>query len=198
MFFKKIKKKIKCLKDLLDTLKKLDKLEREPEYQVKICFGLGMHRTSLIYVDRPELITVGVNCYMGPYALIYVNNYSENFDNSFLELGDETSIGEFSNIRACGGKIKIGNKVQIAQNVNIIASNHRFEKGIPIKDQAWSEENNFIEIGDDVWVGCGTTILPGSKIGSGSVIGANSLVNGVIPENVIAVGNPARVIKNRE
>lgn len=198
MFFKKIKKKIKRLKDLLDTLKKLDKLEREPEYQVKICFGLGMHPTSLIYVDRPELITVGVNCYMGPYALIYVNNYSENFDNSFLELGDETSIGEFSNIRACGGKIKIGNKVQIAQNVNIIASNHRFEKGIPIKDQAWSEENNFIEIGDDVWVGCGTTILPGSKIGSGSVIGANSLVNGVIPENVIAVGNPARVIKNRE
>jgi acetyltransferase-like isoleucine patch superfamily enzyme len=198
VFFKKIKKIIKRLKGLLDTLKKLDKLEHEPKNQVKICFGLRMHHTSLISVDRPELITVGVSCYMGPYALIYVNNYSENFDNSFLELGDETSIGEFSNIRACGGKIKIGSKVQIAQNVNIIASNHMFEKGIPIREQAWSQENNFVDIGNDVWVGCGTTILPGSQIGSGSIIGANSLVNGVIPENVIAVGNPARVIKNRE
>ena len=198
LFYKNIVKKINRLKRLINAVEKLEDLEIEREKRIKTCYGLPMHNTVLINVDNPRLIKIGDNCFVGPYALIYVNNYSENFDNSFLELGDETSIGEFSNIRACGGKIKIGSKVQIAQNVNIIASNHMFEIGIPIREQAWSEENNFVDIGNDVWVGSGTTILPGSQIGSGSIIGANSLVNGVIPENVIAVGNPARVIKNRE
>jgi len=197
VFYKNIIKKIERLKSLLLTLEKLQGLEVERKKGIKKCFGLRMHYTSIINLDKPDLFKVGENCYVGPYALIYVNNYNQNFNNSFLEIGNETSIGEFSNIRACGGKIKIGSKVQIAQNVNIIASNHMFDKGTPIKDQPWDEKNNFIEIGDDVWVGCGTTILPGSKIGSGTVIGANSLVNGVIPENVVAFGSPAKVVKNR-
>lgn len=195
--FKNIFAKIKRLRKLFAVLEKLEKLEKVRADGVKNCFGLTLHNTSIINVDKPELIRVGTNCYVGPYAVIYVNNYNENFNNSSLQLGNETSIGEFSNIRACGGSIKIGSKVQIAQNVNIIASNHLFEKGMPIKDQAWDENDNFIEIGDDVWIGCGTTILPGSKIGSGSIIGANSLVIGEIPENVIAFGSPAKVKKSR-
>lgn len=197
VFYKNFLKKIKQIKRLLASLDKFENLEKELKKEKNMRFGLKMHNSSIINIDRPELIKVGEKCYVGPYALIYVNNYNENFNNSFLEIGDETSIGEFSNIRACGGSIKIGSKVQIAQNVNIIASNHMFEKGKPIKDQMWDEKKNYIDIGDDVWVGCGTTILPGSKIGSGSIIGANSLVNGVIPENVVAFGSPAKIIKKR-
>jgi acetyltransferase-like isoleucine patch superfamily enzyme len=195
--FKNIFAKIKRLRQLFAVLEKLENAEKEREKGTKKCFGLTLHHTSIINLDKPELLKVGANCYVGPYAVIYINNYNESFNNSSLELGNETSIGEFSNIRACGGTIKIGSKVQIAQNVNIIASNHLFEKGIAIKDQAWDEKDNFIEIGDDVWIGCGTTILPGSKIGSGSIIGANSLVTGVVPDNVIAYGTPAKVIKSR-
>lgn len=198
LLFKNFRRKIGRIKKLLASIEKLENLEKEREKGIKTCFGLTMHYTALINVDKPELIKTGTNCYVGPYAVIYVNNYNASCNNSFLELGDETSIGEFSNIRACGGKIKIGSKVQIAQNVNIIASNHMFEIGTPIKEQPWSEKNNFIEIGNDVWIGCGTTILPGAKIGSGSIIGANSLVTGEIPENVIAYGSPAKVIKSRD
>ncbi len=52
-------------------------------------------------------------------------------------------------------------------------------------------------VDSNVWIGCGCVVLAGMEIGSGSVIGANSTVNGSIPENSIAVGSPARRIKGR-
>ena len=52
-----------------------------------------------------------------------------------------------------------------------------------------------IIIGDDVWIGGDVTILPGVHIGRGTVIGAKSLVSRDIPENVMAFGNPCRVVK---
>lgn len=195
VFFKNIFRKIKRLRYLLS---RLNKLITEQDKGFKVLYGLHLHYTSLLDLEKSEFIKVGIGCYVGPYVVIYVRNYNKDFKNSYLDIGNHTSIGEFSNIRACGGSIKIGSNVQIAQHVNIIASNHLFKLGVPIKDQKWDEKNNFIEIGDDVWIGCGSTLLPGCKIGTGSVIGANSVVKGNIPENVVAVGNPAKVIKNRD
>ncbi|MBE8955352.1 MAG: sugar O-acetyltransferase, partial [Quinella sp. 2Q5] len=57
------------------------------------------------------------------------------------------------------------------------------------------ESSKPIVIGDDVWIGGDVTILPGVKIGSGCVIGAKSLVTKDIPDNVLALGNPAQVVK---
>jgi len=57
--------------------------------------------------------------------------------------------------------------------------------------------NNFITIGDDVWIGTGCTIFLGTIIGTGDVIGAGSIVTKDISEYAIAHGNPARVIKYR-
>ena len=51
-----------------------------------------------------------------------------------------------------------------------------------------------IVIGDNVWIGMHAVILPGVRIGSNVIIGANSVVNNDVPDNVIAVGNPCRVI----
>lgn len=53
-----------------------------------------------------------------------------------------------------------------------------------------------IVIGDDVWIGGGTIIFPGVSIGNNTTIGAGSIVTKDIPANVVAVGNPCRVIKN--
>lgn len=53
-----------------------------------------------------------------------------------------------------------------------------------------------ITVGDNVWIGASVTVLPGVKIGSNSVIGAGSVVNRDIPEGVVAVGNPCRVLRN--
>lgn len=191
----KIRSKYKRLKYLL---KSLNQMVKERDSEIKFKYGLKLHHTALIKADRKELISVGKNCYVGPYAVIFVQNFSPQFDNSFLEIGEHTTIGEFSNIRACGGKIKIGSKVQIAQHVNIIASNHLINIDTPIIDQPWDENKNFIEIGDDVWIGCGVTILPGSKIGNGAVIGANSLIRGIVNENMVVAGNPIKTLKERK
>ncbi len=88
--------------------------------------------------------------------------------------------------------VKIGNNVFIAPNVAIYGAGHplhykprnaMLEYGIPI------------EIGDDVWIGGNVVICPGVKIGSRSVIGAGSVVVKDIPDGVLAVGNPCRVVR---
>ena len=55
--------------------------------------------------------------------------------------------------------------------------------------------NKSVYIGENVWVGAGTVIVPGVTIGKNSVIGAGSVVVKDIPENVVAVGNPCRVLR---
>lgn len=90
------------------------------------------------------------------------------------------------------GKVTIGNNVQIAPNVSIYTAGHPvhpdsrntgYEYGIPIT------------IGDNVWIGGNVVILPGVNIGNNVVIGAGSVVTKDIPDNMIAVGNPCKVVR---
>ncbi|MFT3944484.1 MAG: acyltransferase [Ancrocorticia sp.] len=115
---------------------------------------------------------------------------------SRLEVGDETYIGEFGNIRTAGAPISIGARCLLAQNVTVVGSNHGTKAGVPIVDQDWSGTG--VEIGDGVWIAAGCIIVPGARIGSGAVIGANSVVRGEVPENAIMVGSPARQVGERK
>ena len=92
--------------------------------------------------------------------------------------------------------VYIGDNVQIAAQSYIIDTNHGIKKGILIKDQP--NESAPIHIGSDVWIAANTVILKGVTIADGAVVGANALVNENIPNNAIAVGVPARVVKYRE
>ena len=89
-------------------------------------------------------------------------------------------------------KVKIGDNVFIGPNVNIYAATHpidkerrnqNLEKGVPVN------------IGNSVWIGGNVTILPGVSIGDNTVIGAGSVVTKSLPANVVAAGNPCKVIK---
>ena len=112
-----------------------------------------------------------------------------------LEIGDNVSIHPMCYIDACGG-VTIGNDVSIAHAVTIMTSSHHFDKhDIPIKDQTFDVLKT--EIGDNVWVGAKATVLCGNNIGSGSVIGAGSVVTHPIKENTVNAGVPARIIKER-
>ena len=94
-------------------------------------------------------------------------------------------------------KIFIGSDVMIAHNVLIIGGNHNISRtDLPMSKQGMGKQGNII-IEDDVWIGAGAIILTGITIGKGSVIGAGSVVTKNIPQYSIAVGNPAKVIKNR-
>lgn len=93
-------------------------------------------------------------------------------------------------------RITIGADTILGPYVHINSTNHVFaRRDAPIITQGYNQAD--IEIGRDVWIGAHSVVLAGSKIGDGAVIGANSVVRGEIPAHAIAVGSPARVIKDR-
>ncbi len=89
--------------------------------------------------------------------------------------------------------IHIGNGVLIGPNTTLACAGHSLDSIQRINGYSTSAP---IIIEDNVWIGANVTILQGVTIGKGSVIGAGSVVNKSIPENVVAVGNPCKVIRN--
>lgn len=88
--------------------------------------------------------------------------------------------------------ITIGDDVQMGPHVQLLTPTHPVEPG-PRRDK-W-EAAKPIAIGDNVWLGGGVVVLPGVTIGENTVVGAGSVVTRDLPANVVAVGNPARVVR---
>ncbi|CAB3290123.1 putative Galactoside O-acetyltransferase [Methanocaldococcus lauensis] len=134
-------------------------------------------------------IIIGENFHCEPYVRLNV------FEEGVLKIGNNCGIGSFSIINATK-KITIGDNVLISSHVHIIDGDHGIKRGELIRNQKMVSKP--IKIGDDVWIGTGVKILKGVNIGEGAVIGAGSIVTKDIPPYSIAVGVPARVIKERE
>lgn len=90
------------------------------------------------------------------------------------------------------GKVKIGDNVMFAPNVSIYTAGHPIH---PDSRNSGYEYGIGITIGDNIWVGGSVVINPGIHIGNNVVIGSGSVVTKDIPDNVIVVGNPAKVIR---
>lgn len=88
-------------------------------------------------------------------------------------------------------KVKIGSNVMFGPGVHIYTATHPLDK----TERRLLEIAKPITIGDDCWIGGQSVICPGVTIGAGTVIGAGSVVTKDIPENCLAVGNPAKVIR---
>ncbi|MFB9661285.1 sugar O-acetyltransferase [Glycomyces mayteni] len=88
--------------------------------------------------------------------------------------------------------IVIGEDVQIGPNVQLLTPTHPVEPG-PRRDKL--EAAKSIAIGDNVWIGGGAIVCPGVTIGENTVVGAGAVVVKDLPANVVAVGNPAKVIR---
>jgi len=87
--------------------------------------------------------------------------------------------------------IQIGHNLRMGPSVGLISSNHDLNDY-----DNWTKTGPII-IGDNVWIGMNTVVMPGVFIGNNAVIGANSVVTNQIPDNSIAVGNPCKVIKEK-
>lgn len=112
-----------------------------------------------------------------------------------ITIGAGTGINARAYFSGQGG-IKIGADVIFGPEVKIFSENHNYSSPEQtIKAQGVSRIG--VIIGDNCWIGAGATILDGVTIGSGCVIAAGSVVNRSIPENSIAAGVPAKIIKNR-
>lgn len=92
-------------------------------------------------------------------------------------------------------RVQIGDDVQIGPNVQLLTAIHPVDPG-PRRDK-W-EAARPIVIGDNVWLGGGVIVCPGVTIGANTVVGAGAVVVKDLPANVVAVGNPARVVRRIE
>ena len=116
----------------------------------------------------------------------------------FVDYGAHISVGAgtFINFNLTAldvAAITIGRDCQIGPNVQLLTPTHPLAAQ-PRRDKV--EAARPITLGDNVWLGGGVIVLPGVSIGDNSVIGAGAVVTRDVPANVIAVGNPARVIRS--
>lgn len=115
----------------------------------------------------------------------------------YCDYGYNIEVGDhfYANYNLCildGNQVTIGDYVMMGPNVSLFTPNHPLDKE---KRRNQIEVDLPIKIGNDVWIGGNVVILAGVTIGNNVVIGAGSVVTKDIPDNVVAVGNPCRVIK---
>ena len=115
----------------------------------------------------------------------------------YVDYGSHISIGarcfaNFGLVALDVAPITIGDDVQIGPNVQLLTPTHPVEPG-PRRDK-W-EAAKPIVIGDNVWLGGGAIVLPGVTIGANTVVGSGAVVTRDLPADVVAVGNPARVVR---
>ena len=112
-----------------------------------------------------------------------------------LSLGNNVSIHPMCYLDATGG-ITVGNDVSVAHGCSVLSTTHTYQDpDLPIKDQPLEAHETVLQ--DNVWLGAKVTVLCGTTVGSGSVVGANAVVTHDVPIHTIAAGVPAKVIKER-
>ncbi|MEU6325464.1 sugar O-acetyltransferase [Streptomyces sp. NPDC047009] len=116
----------------------------------------------------------------------------------YVDYGSNITIGARTfinyNLTALDvAQINIGEDCQIGPNVQLLTPTHPVEPG-PRRDKL--EAARPITIGDNVWLGGGVIVCPGVTIGDNAVIGAGAVVTKDVPANIVAVGNPARSVRN--
>jgi len=111
-----------------------------------------------------------------------------------IYIGDNTTINH-NNILWAGRQsavIRIGNNVMTGPNVQMIAYNHYYENGQPLREY-FTEQDIIIE--DNVWLGANVIVLAGAKVGRGVLVGAGAVVIGDLPPHTVCVGVPAKAVK---
>ena len=142
-----------------------------------------------------QYIHIGAGTMFGPQMTLSAGMVpgQSMVSDTVITVGDRCLFGKGSGIVG-HLRIEIGDDVWTGHHVYITDQNHGYEDLTrPISEQVMPERP--VSIGSGSWLGHGTVVLPGATIGRHVVIGANSVVTGTIPDNCIAAGVPARVIK---
>lgn len=112
-----------------------------------------------------------------------------------VSVGRGSGIGRGAYLQ---GETHIGENVMMGPECMIWTINHETEDpAVPMCRQGTKPEQP-VFIGNDVWIGSRVTILPGTRIGNGVIIGAGAVVSGEIPDMAVAAGNPAKIVKYRK
>lgn len=158
-------------------------------------FGSGSIIVTPFLSYNPKAVYVGKD--VAIYSGCWLDGIAEYAGKRFqprLEIGEGASIGSGAHFIACG-RVSIGRNVVIAQNVYISDNLHGYEdlsQGIMAQPLV---SPGPVIIEDEVWLGEGVCVLPNVTIGRHSVIGSNAVVTSSIPAYSVAVGVPAKVIR---
>ena len=144
-----------------------------------------------------------------PSDITEKNNYMKEIfaecgENNYIELpfhanwgGHHVHFGSYiyanSNLTLVDdGHIYIGDRVMFGPNVTIATANHPINSELREKGLQYNKD---VHIGENTWIAANVVIVPGIRIGKNVVIGAGSVVTKDIPDNVVAVGNPCRILR---
>ena len=143
-----------------------------------------------------QYISIGEGTMFGPEITLSAGMVpgQQMVSDTVITVGDRCLFGKGSGIVG-HLEIVIGDDVWTGHHVYITDQNHGYaDLDLPISRQMMPERP--VSIGSGSWLGHGTVVLPGATIGRHVVVGANSVVTGELPDNCVAAGTPARVIKH--
>lgn len=133
---------------------------------------------------KDMLAECGEGCYIEP-------PFHSNFGGKHVHFGNDV-YANFNLTMVDDGHIYVGDNVMFAPNVVVATAGHPI---LPALREKGYQYNADVHIGKNVWIGAGALIMPGITIGENTVIGAGSVVTKDIPANVVAFGNPCRVVR---
>ena len=172
------------------------------EQSVRIRYAENVRLGRNVYLDHgvylhacPDGISIGDDTFVMHESILHVFNFRDLSD-AGIRIGKRCFVGERTVIRGQGG-VEIGDDVLIAPHVQILAIDHVVSTvRVPIMYQGLDTRGIVIE--DGAWLGGGCVITDGVTVGANSVVGAGSVVTKDVPAGTIAVGTPARVIREIE
>lgn len=158
--------------------------------------GIHVSHPVLWDYDHPRAVEVGPGTCIGAFSeLAAFRSPAPGSRPGGLRIGARTHIGSGCNIRACGGRIEIGEDCLIAQQVSLVAANHQILPDGVYRELPWDPERNGIQVGSNVWIGAGAVVLPGTSIGDGAIVAAGSVVTRDVPPREIWGNIPARFMR---
>ena len=139
--------------------------------------------------DNNRGITIGSGVFIGRNSVLHCKNGD-------IVLHDNVNVGFNCDI-ASSNRIEIGDKVLIAAYAYIVGGGHDYSRvDVPVMEQKRIARPIVIE--PRSWIGAGVTVLDGVTIGEGTIVGTGAVVTGDLPPNCMAVGMPAKVLRQRE
>jgi acetyltransferase-like isoleucine patch superfamily enzyme len=159
---------------------KLGSRARSRAYQTRC------HIDTAVMVTNADHFTAGTGCAL--YHGTYVLN-----DHGSLTLGEDSHLGAYCYVNALYGNVTVGSHVAIGPGTKLFAYSNHYAPGQLVSETKIQQD---VQIGDNVFVGANSVILPGTVIEDDVVVGAGSVVKGRLTRGQVYAGAPARLIRD--
>jgi acetyltransferase-like isoleucine patch superfamily enzyme len=142
----------------------------------------------LAEVEHSRLASWGPGCVISSFTKVKINGP--------FRMGRRVHIASGGFIEVSSGGLEIGDDVLVGPNCSIVTSKYTYDRvGVPLHQQPMASAG--VSIGARTWIGAGSSILDGTRLGEDCIVSAGSVVSGAVPPRSILAGNPARVIFTR-